>query len=145
MYLYRGGGSLDTHQTPLVGGLVVRSETQFFAAMVLVTLHFLSGCSPACEELVGFVKECLVVDEDLYVDPEGTEDVEDAQLFAQRQEEATSQHCQSFKALYEDVLANVMECLESQAGRKWPGRHHFDIHEARSREAFLYAALGHHK
>ena len=142
LYLYRGGGSLDTHQTPLVGGLVVRSETQFFAAMALVTLHFLSGCSPACEELVGFVKECLVVDEELYVDPEGTEDLEDAQLFAQRQEEATSQHCRNFKALYEDILANVMECLESQAGLKWPGR---DIHDARSREAFLYAALGQHK
>ena len=48
--------------------------------MVLVTLHFLSGCSPASEELVCFVKECLVVEEDLYVDPEDTEDVEDAEL-----------------------------------------------------------------
>ena len=143
LYLYRGGGSLDTHQTPLVGGLVLRSETQFFAAMALVTLHFLSGCSPACEELVGFVKECLVVDEELYVDPEGTEDLEDAQLFAQRQEEATSQHCRNFKALYEDILADVMECLESQTDLKWPnGR---NIQDARSREAFLYAALGQHK
>ena len=58
---------------------------------------------------------------------------------------AVTATCQNFKALYEDVLANVMECLESRAGRKWPGRHHFDIHEARSREAFLYAALGQHK
>ena len=90
---------------------------------------------------MGFVKECLVVDEDLYVDPEGTEDVQDAELFAEKQERATGQHCQKFEALYEDVLANVMECLELRAGREWPGRHHFDIHEARSREAFLYAAL----
>ena len=36
----------------------------------------------AGDELVGFVKECLVVDEDLYVDPEATDDVEDANHFA---------------------------------------------------------------
>ena len=35
------------------------------------------------------------MDEDLYVDPEATDDVEDANHFA----------------LYEDVLANVTECL----------------------------------
>ena len=98
-----------------MGGLVVRSETQVFAAMVLVTLHFLSGCSPACEEPVGFVKECLVVDEDVYVDPEGTDDsvIDDPNLF----EQTTDQHCQKFEALYEDVLANVIECLELQADR----------------------------
>ena len=42
-------------------------------------------------------------------------------LFAQQHEQTTGQHCQKFQALYEDVLANVRECLESQAGRKWPG------------------------
>ena len=50
--------------------------------------------------LVFFVKECLVVDEDLYVDPEATPDIEDPNLFAQK-----------LQALYEDVLANVTECL----------------------------------
>ena len=90
---------------------------------------------------MGFVKECLVVDEDLYVEPEGTEDVEDAELFAEKQEQATGQHCQKFEALYEDVLANVRNSLELRAGREWPGRHNCDIGEARSREAFLYAAL----
>ena len=72
--------------------LVVRSETQVFAAMVLVTLHFLSGCSTACEEPVGFVKECLVVDEGLYVDPEATPDIDDPNLFAQQHEQTTGQH-----------------------------------------------------
>ena len=95
---------------------------------------------------MGFVKECLVVDEDLYVDPEGTDDsvIDDPNLFAQQHEQATGQRCQKFEALYKDVLANVIECLELRAGREWPGRHHCDIGEARSREAFLYAALRDH-
>ena len=93
LYLYRGGGSLGELATPSMGGLVVRSETQVFAAMVLVTLHFLSGCSPASEERVGFAKECLVVEEDLYVDPDATEDVEDAELFAQKHKETRERHC----------------------------------------------------
>ena len=76
LYLYRGGALACT---PLMGGL--RSYA-------------------AGDELVGFVKECLVVDEDLYVDPEATDDVEDANHFAQK-----------LQALYEDVLANVTECL----------------------------------
>ena len=113
LYLYRGGGSLDELAIPLMGGLVVRSESQVFAAMVLVTLHFLSGCSPASEELVGFVKECLVVEEDLYVDPEATDDIEDAELFAQKHKETTERHCQKFQALYEGILADVRNCLDS--------------------------------
>ena len=120
LYLYRGGGCLDALATPLMGGLVVRSETQVFAAIVLVTLHFLSGCSPASEELVGFVKECLVVEEDLYVDPETTDDVEDAELFAQKFTETRDRHCRKFQALYEGILADVRDCLESRAGREWP-------------------------
>ena len=141
LYLYRGGGSLDELATPLMGGLVVRSVTQVFAAMVLVTLHVLSGCSPAFEELVGFVKECLVVEEDLYVDPEATEDVEDAELFAKEFKETGDRHCRKFQALYEGILADVRNCLESWAGRKWPAHRPFDIGEARSKEAFLHAAL----
>ena len=121
LYLYRGGGCLDALATPLMGGLVVRSETQVFAAMVLVTLHFLSGCSPASDELVGFVKECLVVEEDLYVDPETTDDVEDAELFAQKFKETRDRHCRRFQALYEGILADVRDCLESRAGREWLG------------------------
>ena len=92
-----------------------------------------------------FVKECLVVEEDLYVDPETTDDVKDAKLFAQKFKETRDRHCRKFQALYEGILADVRDCLESRAGREWPGRHHCDIGEARSREAFLYAALGHHK
>ena len=119
----RGGGSLDALATPLTGGLVVRSETQVFAAMVLVTLHFLSGCSPACGELVGFVKECLVVEEDLYVDPEATHDIGDPELFAQKHKETTERRSEKFRALYEGVLADVRNCLESRAGRKWQACH----------------------
>ena len=106
--------------------------------MVLVTLHLLSGCSQACEELVGFVK---VVEDDLHVDREATDDIEDAELFAQKHKETTERHCQKFQALYEGILADVRNCLESRAGREWPARHPFDIGEARSRKAFLYAAL----
>ena len=91
---------------------------------------------------MGFVKECLVVDEDLYVDPEGTDDsvIDDPNLFAQQHEQATGQHCQKFEALYKDVLANVIECLELRASREWPGRSPFHFGQARDRETFLYAA-----
>ena len=61
--------------------------------------------------------------------------------FANKFKETGDRHCQKFQALYEAMLADVRDCLELRAGRKWPARHPCDIGEARSREAFLYAAL----
>ena len=54
---------------------------------------------------------------------------------------STERHCQKFQALCEGILADVRYCLKLWAGRKWPAHRPFDIGEARSREAFLHAAL----
>ena len=62
LYLYSGGGSLDTHQTPLVEGLVVRSETQVFAAMLAIFwLHFSNPPPPDAKDSKTPPKQCPVL------------------------------------------------------------------------------------
>ena len=151
LYMYRGGGSLDALASKAMTGIVVLAKTQSFAALMLVTLHILSQCSPAFPpgQPIDLNPDLVMVAEDGFVDGDDEDDDADEEDAAAAQDDAASEEAvQAFVHLYRDKKEEVIEALEKKVGSSWPGSAPLGqmsaYGRARQCESFVSKALGFH-
>ncbi len=121
LYMYRGGGSLDTLASKAMMGIVVLTKTTDLGAVMLATLHILSQCSPAFPQgrPLGLNPKLVMVAEDAVVG--GDDDDEEEESGPDVDNAAREETVEAFVTLYEDKKAKVIEDLEKQVGNSWPG------------------------